>query len=211
MNDSFVYIWTDLLTSKRYIGYHKGTPDDGYVCSSKPMLTEYNMRPQDFTREIVAQGSQPEMHTFEQDLIKSTNAHKDPGYYNQSLATGPFYQRGPITPETRSKMSVAKKGKKGYPVSPETRAKISVAKKGTLLTPETRAKISVANKGTLLTPETRAKMSAAKKGKKGYPVSPEHRAKISATKKGTLFTPEHRAKLSAAAKIRYQKYKDITL
>jgi len=197
MNDSFVYIWTDLLTSKRYIGYHKGTPDDGYVCSSKPMLTEYNMRPQDFTREIVAQGSQPEMHTFEQDLIKSTNAHKDPGYYNQALSTGPFYctSHTPetraklsvaaqnITPERRAKMSVVKKGKKGYPVSPEHRAKISVAKKGHPVSPETRAKLSA-----IMTPETRAKLSAAWKGR--------------------TFSPETRSKMSAAAKIRHQKYKE---
>ncbi len=55
------------------------------------------------------------------------------------------------TPETRAKMSAAKKGKPGNWLgkshTPETRAKISAAKKG--------------KKGTPHTPETRAKISAA--------------------------------------------------
>lgn len=38
MAESFVYCWTDHKRSKLYIGYHKGSPDDGYVCSSKRML-----------------------------------------------------------------------------------------------------------------------------------------------------------------------------
>jgi hypothetical protein len=32
--DSFVYCWTDHKTGMLYVGSHKGTIDDGYVCSS---------------------------------------------------------------------------------------------------------------------------------------------------------------------------------
>ena len=30
--NSFVYEWTNKNTDMKYIGVHKGTPDDGYVC-----------------------------------------------------------------------------------------------------------------------------------------------------------------------------------
>ena len=55
--------------------------------------------------------------------------------------------RKPTTPETREKMSAAQKGKKGHIVSPETREKISAAKKGHIVSPETREKMSAAQKG----------------------------------------------------------------
>ena len=57
MVEAFVYCWTDVKTNKLYIGSHKGTVNDGYVCSSKLMLQEYTKRPQDFTRQIVAEGN----------------------------------------------------------------------------------------------------------------------------------------------------------
>jgi len=52
--------------------------------------------------------------------------------------------------------------------TPETRKKMSEAKKGHIVTPETRQKISEANKCHIITPETRQKMSEAKKGRKCY-------------------------------------------
>lgn len=41
MSDSFVYCWHDDQRDMRYIGVHKGSQDDGYICSSKLMLQEY--------------------------------------------------------------------------------------------------------------------------------------------------------------------------
>jgi hypothetical protein len=38
--EAFVYCWTDKITNKLYVGSHKGSPDDGYVCSGKYMLEE---------------------------------------------------------------------------------------------------------------------------------------------------------------------------
>ena len=45
MYEAFVYCWTDNLTNILYVGSHKGTEDDGYVCSSKYMMKEYKSRP----------------------------------------------------------------------------------------------------------------------------------------------------------------------
>lgn len=41
MMNAFVYCWTDYGNKKLYVGVHKGTQDDKYVCSSKVMLQEY--------------------------------------------------------------------------------------------------------------------------------------------------------------------------
>lgn len=55
--EAFVYCWTDHKTNMLYVGSHKGTTDDGYVCSSRHMMKEYKKRPSDFTRQIIAEGS----------------------------------------------------------------------------------------------------------------------------------------------------------
>ena len=54
MAEAFVYYWKDTLTDKYYIGYHKGSQDDGYVCSSRTMMEEYNKRENNFHREVIA-------------------------------------------------------------------------------------------------------------------------------------------------------------
>jgi hypothetical protein len=95
--EAFVYIWTDAgifddqyQTNKMYIGAHKGTANDGYVCSSIPMLAEYEQRPQDFTREIVMYGSWGSMLTVEADILQSVNAAANTCYYNQHNRTYKF-------------------------------------------------------------------------------------------------------------------------
>lgn len=54
---TFVYCWSDIKTNKVYVGMHTGSFDDKYICSSKHMLKEYKERPQDFTRQIIGQGT----------------------------------------------------------------------------------------------------------------------------------------------------------
>ena len=78
MNEAFVYCWTDWAKDKLYIGVHVGSPDDGYVCSSKPMKEERLARPGDFTRTIVASGTKEDMYSFERTLLKTVDAKNDP-------------------------------------------------------------------------------------------------------------------------------------
>ena len=56
-HDSFVYLWINKSTDKKYIGKHKGTTDDGYVASSELFLADYNECPDNFKRTILAYGS----------------------------------------------------------------------------------------------------------------------------------------------------------
>lgn len=77
-----------------YVGTHKGSPADGYICSSKILLEEYKKRPEDFSREILAFGSYDEMIKFETAILKAANAAKDPGFYNMHNGDGRFYNKG---------------------------------------------------------------------------------------------------------------------
>ena len=96
------------------------------------------------------------------------------------------------TPETRAKISAAKKNP-----SAETRAKMSAVHKGKPLSDEHRAKIGATQKGKKLSEETKAKIGAKKKG---VPKSPEHKAKLAAANTGKKASAETKAKMSAKHK-----------
>ena len=116
--EAFVYCWTDNKTGKLYIGSHKGDPMDGYICSSKLMLEEYNKRPEDFTRQIVAEGTWDEMFKFEGKLLSAFDVKNDHGFYNQHNGSGDFRNKG-LSQESIEKMRQTKIGKpskkKGIP------------------------------------------------------------------------------------------------
>jgi hypothetical protein len=82
--ESFVYLWINKDTDRKYIGKHKGTTDDGYICSSEQMLEEYNDCPSRFIRTILAYGSDQEMLELETMLLLQIRATKCHMYYNMS-------------------------------------------------------------------------------------------------------------------------------
>ena len=109
--EAFVYTWTDWKTNQLYIGWHKGSVDDGYICSSKVMLEEYKKRPQDFTRQIVASGSSADMVNFEAVLLKGFDAKHNENFYNMHNGDGKFILFN-HTQESKDKISASKKGTK---------------------------------------------------------------------------------------------------
>lgn len=116
MSDSFVYCWTDHKFGKLYVGVHKGGYDDGYVCSSKTMLQEYKTRPNDFTREILADGLWDDILKLEAAILISVNAAKSPSFYNLHNSNGKFYcnSKGGTfehSPETKKRMSATWKSR----------------------------------------------------------------------------------------------------
>jgi len=94
-----------------YVGTHKGSEDDGYVCSSKPMLEEYSLRSDDFSRKIIAKGLYDDMISLENAILKSVNARKDPYFYNMHNGDGKFYNKG-HTEAAKLKISIKNKGNK---------------------------------------------------------------------------------------------------
>lgn len=97
-------------------------------------------------------------------------------------------------PETRAKMSAARKGVPRGPASPEARAAMSVAHRGVSKgppSPETCAAISAALTGVPLSSKRRAAMIAAAR-------TPERRAASSAARTGVPRSPETCAAMSAS-------------
>jgi hypothetical protein len=150
MAEAFTYCWTDTNRNMLYVGTHKGTPDDGYVCSGKLMLEEYNKRPQDFKREVIAFGSYNDMINFETKILKATNAAEDKSFYNQHNGDGNFFNKG-HTEATRAKLKIARnkrtdKPNAGKHPSVEARAKLSAAAIKRSLTLEGKKHLSEAGK-----------------------------------------------------------------
>jgi|TARA_R110000782_G_C14641139_1_gene395631 hypothetical protein len=117
--EPYVYIWRDRLSNRYYIGYHGGF-DPNYVCSSKPMIKQYRQRPEDFTRRILATGTQEEMAVLEKQLIQKRKKHLGERYYNLAISW-------PIckwTDDMRQARSILHKGRI---VSEETRRKMAEA------------------------------------------------------------------------------------
>jgi len=82
--EAFVYMWINHESDMKYIGMHKGHPQDGYICSNDRLLSEYNAAPYQFRRTILAYGSQQDMHELETLLLIQLRAANGDMYYNLS-------------------------------------------------------------------------------------------------------------------------------
>jgi hypothetical protein len=102
--NSFVYIWTNNSTGKKYVGYHKGTETDGYVCSSKNQKFWDDYKAGVLTRKIVFYGTMQECIELESKIIKS---EKIENLYNRNLNGKIIF-----TEDLRKKLSTAHKGRK---------------------------------------------------------------------------------------------------
>lgn len=178
--EAFVYCWTDKKTNKLYVGSHKGSIDDGYVCSSKYMMEEYKKRPEDFSRQIVAEGNYEECLLLETKILQSVNAKINENFYNMHNGDGKFYRKY-ITEESKKKISESHKGKL---LSKEHKLSISKGLKnsekfknadksnygekngmfGKQHSQETKLKISKTKLGKKDSLETRLKKSESRKG-----------------------------------------------
>jgi len=168
--EPYVYLWRDRLLNRYYLGYHNGS-NPNYVCSSKPMMEEYKARPEDFTRRILATGTQEEMAVLERELLLKRKKHLGERYYNIMIPKEKGFPIIKWTDDIRKKMSIARKGIK---LSEETKRKISIAKKGKKgkkFSEEHKRKISESTKKAWTddrrprkhSEETKRKISIAKK------------------------------------------------
>ena len=132
--EAFVYCWTDHFKNMLYVGVHKGTVNDGYVCSSKIMLKEYKDRPQDFTRQIIAFGIYEDMYKFESKILQTERVIDNPHYYNINMNNGYYRNKGATLSEEHKENIRKAKEKIIHPMlnkhhSIESRLKMSVSRK----------------------------------------------------------------------------------
>ena len=174
--EAFVYCWTNTATNQLYIGSHKGSPDDGYVCSSKSMLEDYMKDRSVFSRQIVASGTFEDMRAFEQTLLEAVDAKSDPHYYNQHNGTGEFYLKR-HTLASRKQISESKKGTK----RPDVVERNKTVKQGFCSVHYIRPDQSGENNpmhGRSHSEESKRQMSENRKGKGRQPKSPETKEKM---------------------------------
>ena len=146
---AFVYSWKNKISGKIYVGYHKGTPIDGYICSSKILLEEYAQNPNNFERFIIASGTVEDMVALESAILKAANAKNDPTFYNMTNGDRYFCNKG-HTEETKDKISKANSNRV---LSEQSRKNMSEGRKGKKfakrgpLSDEVRLKISKSMQG----------------------------------------------------------------
>lgn len=182
--EAFVYSWRNKENNRLYIGWHKGSPDDGYVCSSKVLMEEYKKNAEQFERYIIARGTAKDMVALESAILKAVDAKNNPEYYNQHNGDGDFSHTEKHTEEAKEKMSKAKLGKtRKHLITLKHRENMSKS-----------AKIRAAQGGM----KEAIKVSAEKR--KGKPLSANHIEKISKSTVGKNLgkkrTPEFRKRMS---------------
>jgi hypothetical protein len=68
------------------------------------MIEEYNKRPEDFSRQIVAEGSFDDVRNLEAKILQSVNAALDEQFYNRHNCDNKFYLKE-HTEETKRKIA----------------------------------------------------------------------------------------------------------
>ena len=144
--EAFVYIWNNITDNKKYIGYHKGSKDDGYICSSgsEHFWTDFNDKSKEWKREIIFEGTRDEAYVFEQNLLKEVDLNSTEWY---NLARGAEVI---FTDEVREKIRKHHIGKtsgmKGKKHNEATKEKISAALMNRVFTEEHKEKLRKPNK-----------------------------------------------------------------
>ena len=200
VNRYYLYQYQNRINSKKYIGItidinrrkreHANKRQSSRLFASA--INKYGIDAFDFNVLAILDNVSEAART-EQEAILKLNSLAPYGYNLRAGAPFTIYQ-GPISEETRRKLSEANMGKRP---SAETLAKLSAARLGKKRPPEVGIKVGLAQKGKFVSEETRAKLSAAFKGRKiwnkGVPMSPETKAKLSAIFKGKPWSDARRA------------------
>lgn len=137
---SYVYCWTDYKTNMLYVGVKKGSFDESYISSSIFFNREYDIRPKDFSREVLANCTWKEALKLEEEILSSSNAAISEHFYNKTNGNLLFVCNG-HSDETKAKMSKTWKNKKTYNCDP---IKAQATWTGSKHTEESKVKMSEA-------------------------------------------------------------------
>lgn len=183
MKQHYIYLTTNLINGKKYIGKHFGEINDDYLGSGKLLQRAINKYgKENFKKEILyLSKDNNENNQKEKEFIAAFNAVKDENFYN--LAEGGdggdiFHSLPPAQQEKiRQNQSIKNKGERngmyGKHHSKETKEKLRQVDKSYTQTPEFKQTMSQVTQkekngmyGKHHTEEAKKKMSEKKKGKK---------------------------------------------
>lgn len=145
--EAFVYQWTNLTNNKKYIGYHKGAIDDGYICSSSSSIfwEDFKNPNMKWERQILAEGTKEACLKIEQKILKEINLRSDEFYNNARGAEIIFTDE--VKEKIRQHHIGGSSGMKGKKHSEETKKKIKEALGTVEHTKDWNNKVSAAMKG----------------------------------------------------------------
>lgn len=163
--DCFVYCWTNLDNNKKYVGYHKGKIDDGYICSSRSEIFWQDWKNCKWKRQIIAEGNMEECVKLEKIILENIDISSDEWYNNSRGGSIVF------TEEVRKKMR--------REFSEEHKQKLSDRKKGRKISEQHKKKLREGrmNAPRNITSESMKKMWAKKK-LEGFQWSDEVKSKM---------------------------------
>lgn len=160
---NFIYITTNLINNKQYVGSHKGRKNDTYLGSGTIILKaikKYGKK--NFKRIILEECDVSINLLLEEKYIKEYNT-LIPNGYNISPTGGALI----FDDNLRNKKRISLLGKnKGRIHSKEIRKKMSEAQKGKKLSIETKQKMSEFQKGRVKSVIERKHLSESKMGSK---------------------------------------------
>lgn len=181
--EHFIYITTNLVTNKKYIGKHYGELNDSYLGSGKILIRAIEKYgKENFKRDILYISKTAEENNIkEKEFIKAFNAVEDKTFYN--IAEGgdggdifhslPLKQQKQIRERARKQCSGKGNPMYGRHHSEKTKELLRQIDKSYTQTKEYRQNMSKAVSGDKNgmygknhTEESKQKMSIAKKGKK---------------------------------------------
>lgn len=196
----YIYLTTNLVNNKKYIGQHKGKPNDSYLGSGihiKQAIKKYGK--ENFKKEVLEYAnSQEELNELEIKIIALHNAVEDKNYYNVAI--------GGYTP-------VVVGGMKGKKHTEETKQKLRELNMGENNPMFGKYGELNPNYGSQHSEETKKKISETRiekgvaKGENnpmyGKKHSEESRRKMSDSLKGREMSEETRLKISYTLKEQY--------
>lgn len=191
----FIYITTNIINGKKYIGQRKFSHGwKGYLGSGiilTQAIKKYDKN--NFRREIIAIAySKEELNKLEIEFIYNHNAVNNDDYYNITYGGDSPMSGRKMSEEHKEKISKSEKGKE---VSKETREKISASSIGKTHSDETKEKIRKTSKGRLHSDETKEKMSGENNHFYGKHHSEESKLKMSNSLKGRKHSEETKNKM----------------
>lgn len=153
--DSFVYKWTNTTLGKIYIGWHKGSEYDGYICSSAStqFWEDFKNPSYNWEREILYRGNMKDCQELESRLLCEVDIKSDMVYNNRNNLMFNFNE------EIRKKLVTA-----AYKRSqnPEYIKKLSEASKQLWQDTDHRKLIKEKNTGKKHSKETKEKIKEAR-------------------------------------------------
>lgn len=162
MKDSFVYIWKNIVSGRKYIGYHKGKIDDGYVSSTANDSFWEDYKNGNLIREIIFEGTRDECLKYEQDYLKTIDLKSDEWYNNARGAEIIFTQE--VRDKIRNHHLGKSSGMKNKKHSNSTIEKIVESTKKVVHNEEWNQKVSIALTGKKKSEEHRKNLSKSKSG-----------------------------------------------